>query len=213
MATQARLDLLANAAAVVQLTGGTLTKALAMHLSAVLPAPVSSDPFAQPLSTGTPAITDPSGQPMPVGDLPGWHQTFADDFTTDVPLGGFSGCSQAATLMASSCTGLPASVASKWWALACGRRGWPRRSADARPGNLSPAWWVQGAAALWQEDVDAAGEYALRGAEAADFLTRGDLDEADGAVDAGAGEEGERTGASAPEAGQGHHPLGEQRNG
>ncbi|MBI1375893.1 MAG: family 16 glycosylhydrolase [Frankiales bacterium] len=26
---------------------------------------------------------------MPRGDLPGWHQVFADDFTTDAPLGSF----------------------------------------------------------------------------------------------------------------------------
>ncbi|MET3803551.1 hypothetical protein ABIB25_000535 [Nakamurella sp. UYEF19] len=32
-----------------------------------------------------------SGQPMPVGDLPGWRQIFTDDFTTDVPMGGFPG--------------------------------------------------------------------------------------------------------------------------
>src|SRR5215472_1874929 len=31
----------------------------------------------------------PSGEPMPVGDIPGWHQVFSDDFTTDVPLGSF----------------------------------------------------------------------------------------------------------------------------
>ena len=34
---------------------------------------------------------------MPVGDIPGWHQIFADDFTTTVPLGSF-----------------PATVGSKW---------------------------------------------------------------------------------------------------
>ena len=33
--------------------------------------------------------SDPSGEAMPVGDIPGWHQVFADDFTTDVPLGSF----------------------------------------------------------------------------------------------------------------------------
>lgn len=33
----------------------------------------------------------PSGEAMPVGDLPGWHQVFADDFTTNVPLGSFPG--------------------------------------------------------------------------------------------------------------------------
>ena len=42
-----------------------------------------------------------------------------------------------------------------------------RSTADDRPGNLSPAWWVRAAAALWQGEIDAAGEYARRGAEAA----------------------------------------------
>lgn len=31
----------------------------------------------------------PSGIAMPVGDLPGWRQVFADDFNADVPLGAF----------------------------------------------------------------------------------------------------------------------------
>jgi hypothetical protein len=29
--------------------------------------------------------------PMPTGDLPGWRQIFADDFSVDVPVGGFPG--------------------------------------------------------------------------------------------------------------------------
>jgi hypothetical protein len=41
--------------------------------------------------------TSPSGEPMPTGDLPGWRLVFADDFTTDVPLGKF-----------------PSAVSSKW---------------------------------------------------------------------------------------------------
>jgi hypothetical protein len=41
----------------------------------------------------------PSGQGMPVGDLPGWRQIFADDFNTPVALGSF-----------------PAAVASRWTA-------------------------------------------------------------------------------------------------
>ena len=32
-----------------------------------------------------------SGEAMPVGDLPGWHQIFSDDFTTNVAMGGFPG--------------------------------------------------------------------------------------------------------------------------
>ena len=36
---------------------------------------------------------DPSGQAMPVGDLPGWHQVFADNFANDaLPVGSFTGC-------------------------------------------------------------------------------------------------------------------------
>ena len=35
------------------------------------------------------AQPSPSGAPVPVGDLPGWHQVFADDFTSDVGLGSF----------------------------------------------------------------------------------------------------------------------------
>ncbi|RKH89968.1 glycosyl hydrolase family protein [Corallococcus sp. AB045] len=41
--------------------------------------------------------SNPSGEPMPVGDLTGWRQVFTDDFTTQVPVGQF-----------------PAAVSSKW---------------------------------------------------------------------------------------------------
>ena len=42
---------------------------------------------------------DPSGEPVPSADLPGFKQVFSDDFSTDVPLGQF-----------------PSAVASTWWA-------------------------------------------------------------------------------------------------
>jgi hypothetical protein len=45
-----------------------------------------------PVTTTTVAAVrpgGPSGQSMPLGDLPGWRQIFRDDFTTDVPLGQF----------------------------------------------------------------------------------------------------------------------------
>jgi hypothetical protein len=36
---------------------------------------------------------DPSGQPMPTGNLPGWHQVFADNFANQrYPVGSFTGC-------------------------------------------------------------------------------------------------------------------------
>jgi hypothetical protein len=76
---------------------------------------------ADPLTTvGVTATTvsasNPSGVPMPTGNLTGWNQVFSDDFTTSVPIGGFSGCTDASTLMASTCSGLPASVSSQLWA-------------------------------------------------------------------------------------------------
>jgi predicted ATPase/DNA-binding CsgD family transcriptional regulator len=42
-----------------------------------------------------------------------------------------------------------------------------RNVANDRPGNLPLAWWVRAAAALWQEDLDTASEYARLGTEAA----------------------------------------------
>lgn len=33
------------------------------------------------------ATAGPSGETVPIGDLPGWHQTFVDDFTVNAPLG------------------------------------------------------------------------------------------------------------------------------
>ena len=45
---------------------------------------------------------DPSGRPMPVGDLPGWHQVFADNFASDAyPIGSLTGCDM------TGCTGTP----------------------------------------------------------------------------------------------------------
>jgi beta-glucanase (GH16 family) len=42
-----------------------------------------SGPAGRPTAAARTAA--PSGVAMPVGDLPGWHQTFADDFTTTDP--------------------------------------------------------------------------------------------------------------------------------
>ncbi|HEV3173235.1 MAG TPA: glycoside hydrolase family 16 protein [Actinocrinis sp.] len=91
---------------------GTGTKAVGTTATAGTGA--SGSPSAAP--SQTPA--GPSGQPMPVGDIPGWHQIFADDFLTDVPVGGFSGCDPVRRI----CSGLPSDVASKWWAYP---DGWP----------------------------------------------------------------------------------------
>ncbi|MFL5843128.1 MAG: glycoside hydrolase family 16 protein [Solirubrobacteraceae bacterium] len=68
------------------------------------------------MGAANPTTVDPSGQTLPIGDLAGWHQVFADDFSTSVPIGGFSGCRQGTSLMTSQCSGLPSGVATKWWA-------------------------------------------------------------------------------------------------
>jgi Glycosyl hydrolases family 16 len=67
---------------------------------------------------------------MPVGDIPGWHQVFADNFAgDDVPLGSFSGCKwpTGAAVTQVNCTGLAAypGVEQKWAAYP---DGWPDHS-------------------------------------------------------------------------------------
>jgi hypothetical protein len=49
----------------------------------------------------------PSGQCLPVGDIPGWHQIFTDDFTTNVPSG--AGVANGGDAMY-----FPQAVSSKW---------------------------------------------------------------------------------------------------
>ena len=61
---------------------------------------LASGPAQTAASRMMPAsVAAPSGEAMPGGDLPGWRQIFADDFTTTVPLGSF-----------------PAAVSSQWGA-------------------------------------------------------------------------------------------------
>lgn len=56
---------------------------------------VSPTPTSGTELTPTPTTSDdgsassPSGEAMPKGDLPGWHQVFTEDFTTDAAIGGF----------------------------------------------------------------------------------------------------------------------------
>jgi Bacterial Ig domain/Glycosyl hydrolases family 16 len=69
----------------------------------------------------TASAADASGQTMPVGDVPGWHQVFADNFAGDnVPVGSFSGCSWPALVPITqlNCAGLAAypSVEANWFA-------------------------------------------------------------------------------------------------
>jgi hypothetical protein len=73
--------------------------------------------------------SNPSGVTMPSGDLPGWTQVFADDFTHSVPVGHFSGCASSATLSSSTCTRLPTPVRSQLWAYP---DGWSDTSGNGR---------------------------------------------------------------------------------
>jgi hypothetical protein len=73
-------------------------------------------------------LADPSGQNVPIGDEPGWHQVYYDNFADEnVPLGSFSGCTTSGT---GKCSGLPTTCTtangdcpslptsgpqSKWW--------------------------------------------------------------------------------------------------
>jgi hypothetical protein len=55
--------------------------------------PTPTPSYASPTSnrqTSATRLVDPSGQAMPVGDLPGWHQIFTEDFATDAAVGSFS---------------------------------------------------------------------------------------------------------------------------
>ena len=66
--------------------------------------PPATPQSVHPGVPGLPALppaTPPDPQRMPTGDLPGWHQVFADDFNTPVPLGSF-----------------PAAVSNRWGAYA-----------------------------------------------------------------------------------------------
>jgi hypothetical protein len=62
---------------------------------------------SQAAAAVTTTSADPSGQPMPVGNQPGWRQVFADNFANEtLPVGGFSRCGGTP----STCSGLPPSV-------------------------------------------------------------------------------------------------------
>jgi chitodextrinase len=91
---------------------------------------VSATPTAPATPVASVTNWDPSGQPMPVGDVPGWHQVFADNFANDhVPVGSFSGCSwpSGALITQLNCTGLAAypNVEAKWFAYPDGWSGTP----------------------------------------------------------------------------------------
>jgi hypothetical protein len=69
---------------------------------------------------------------MPVGNLVGWKQVFADDFNQSVPLGGFSDCNAAQAVLRSDCLGLPADVNSQLFA-------YPDGWSDGQHGTYEPS--------------------------------------------------------------------------
>jgi hypothetical protein len=77
--------------------------ATATPVGSITPTP----PPTTPPPGGDPSGPAPSGQALPVGDIPGWHQIFSDDFPTNVPSGaGVASGGQAGYF--------PQAVSSKW---------------------------------------------------------------------------------------------------
>jgi hypothetical protein len=81
-----------------------------------------------PSAAPSPENTYPSGECMPLGDIPGWRQIFADDFKEPVALGGWSDCS----VERLTCGSLPATYRDRWWAFL---EGW----SDQASGLYSPS--------------------------------------------------------------------------
>jgi hypothetical protein len=70
----------------------------------------------------------PSGECLPIGDLPGWRQIFTEDFREPAPPGSWDDC----TVAAFRCGALPPAYRDRWWAFL---EGWT----DNASGLYSPA--------------------------------------------------------------------------
>lgn len=97
-------------------------------------APPATDAGVPP--TGTSGGGSVSGEAMPTGDLPGWKQLFADDFTTSIPLGAFSDCNHNADKPTAYCGGLApyGNYKSRWWAYPSGWTDTAKSGADGNGG-------------------------------------------------------------------------------
>lgn len=71
---------------------------------------------------------------MPVGNITGWKQIFADDFTGTVPVGAFSDCNHNTDTPQAYCSGLKnyASYYKNWWAYP---NTWPDTAKSGADGN------------------------------------------------------------------------------
>ncbi len=84
-------------------------------------------PTVAPTTAGQPTVaptiapgtgTNPSGEAMPSGDIAGWKQIFADDFTATIPVGAFSDCDNNTDTPQATCNGLQPypEYYANWWA-------------------------------------------------------------------------------------------------
>lgn len=80
-------------ASAIAINDGTSPKGKqsAVSHSTAAPTPLIAGPPLHSTSTSiAPARKPPSGEAMPVGDLPGWKQIFTDDFNIDAAIGTFT---------------------------------------------------------------------------------------------------------------------------
>jgi hypothetical protein len=89
--------------------------------------PTTTPPTTTPPTTTAPPTTgstglEPSGQTIPTGNLTGWKQVFADNFSGTVPVGAFSDCNHNADTPQAYCGGLKnyGSYYANWWAYPSG---------------------------------------------------------------------------------------------
>jgi hypothetical protein len=109
---------------VASISGGAGTSALKSAVR--LETPVAPPP---PEASPAPGA-DPSGAGLPVGNLPGWRQIFADDFSTPIGLGSF-----------------PAAASAKW-----GAYPWPWKDTSGY-GRYSPKRTVSVAGGVLTADI------------------------------------------------------------
>lgn len=95
--------------------------------------PVGNDAGTTPPPSGSGSV---SGQAMPVGDMPGWKQIFADDFTMAVSVGAFSDCNHSSDTPQAYCGGLApyGNYKKQWWAYPNGWNDTAKSGADGNGG-------------------------------------------------------------------------------
>src|ERR1700686_1550822 len=90
-----------SSSAAVNREASPIPKQTPVRNPSTTPSHTTANPAPTPIATATrvatpsPVPTSPPaanpGTGMPRGDLPGWHQIFAEDFATAVPVGSFPG--------------------------------------------------------------------------------------------------------------------------